>query len=60
VAKDHVHLFVSIPPQVTISRLLQMAEREDGTPPASGICALEAAVLGAAPVGERILLLQFG
>jgi putative transposase len=23
VAKDHVHLFVSIPPQVTISRLLQ-------------------------------------
>jgi len=24
VSKDHVHLFVSIPPQVTISRLLQM------------------------------------
>jgi putative transposase len=23
VARDHVHLFVSIPPQVTISRLLQ-------------------------------------
>jgi len=23
VAKDHVHLFVSIPPQVTISRLVQ-------------------------------------
>jgi putative transposase len=23
VAKDHVHLFVSIPPQVTISRLLR-------------------------------------
>ena len=23
VAKDHVHLFVSIPPQVTISRLLK-------------------------------------
>ena len=23
VAKDHVHLFLSIPPQVTISRLLQ-------------------------------------
>ena len=23
VAKDHVHLFVSIPPQVTVSRLLQ-------------------------------------
>lgn len=27
VAKDHVHLFVSIPPQVTIRRLLR-AERE--------------------------------
>jgi putative transposase len=24
ISKDHVHLFVSIPPQVTISRLLQM------------------------------------
>ena len=24
VAKDHVHLFVSVPPQVTISRLVQM------------------------------------
>ena len=30
VAKDHVHLFVTIPPQVTISRLLQWVEREDG------------------------------
>jgi len=24
ISKDHVHLFVSIPPQVTISRLVQM------------------------------------
>ncbi len=24
VAKDHVHLFVSVPPSVTISRLVQM------------------------------------
>ncbi len=24
ISKDHVHLFVSIPPQVTISKLLQM------------------------------------
>jgi putative transposase len=60
VAKDHVHLMVSIPPQVTISRLLQWVEREDGTPPTGGIPAFEEAVLGTAPMGERVFLLQFG
>jgi len=30
VSKDHVHLFVSIPPQVTISRLLQRLKGKSG------------------------------
>jgi putative transposase len=30
VAKDHVHLFLSIPPQVTISRLLQWLQGKTG------------------------------
>jgi putative transposase len=30
VAKDHVHLFVSIPPQVTISRLVQRLKGKTG------------------------------
>jgi putative transposase len=32
VAKDHVHLFVSIPPQVTISRLLQWLKGKTAHP----------------------------
>jgi REP element-mobilizing transposase RayT len=28
VSKDHVHLLVSIPPQVTITHLLQLAARK--------------------------------
>ena len=58
VSKDHVHLFVSIPPQVTISRLLQVAQREDGPPSDGRISAREKAVLGTALVGTGILLLQ--
>ena len=60
VAKDHVHLFVSIPPQVTISRLLQMAEGQDGTPSAGGFSAFEEAVLGAAFVGTRVFCCSSG
>ena len=30
VSKDHVHLLVLMPPQVTISRLLHTVEGEDG------------------------------
>ena len=60
VSKDHVHLLVSIPPQVTISRLLTVAEREDGTPSAGGVRAPQETVLGPAPVGAGVFLLQFG
>ena len=59
VAKDHVHLFVSIPPQVTISSIAAMAEREDLPPPDRGVPAFEEAVLGTTPVGARLFLLQF-
>src|SRR3954452_17049562 len=46
VAKDHVHLFLSIPPQVTISRLLQWLKGKNSPPFVGGISALEEAVLG--------------
>ena len=46
VAKDHVHLFVSIPPQVTVSRLLQWLKGKDSPPSAGGILAPEETVLG--------------
>ena len=57
VSKDHVHLLVSMPPQVTISRLLQWLKREDGLQGDAGVSAHEEILLGAPHVGERILLL---
>jgi putative transposase len=57
VAKDHVHLFVSIPPQVTISRLLQWLKGKTAPPPVGRIPAFEETILGAAFVGTWVLLL---
>jgi len=57
VSKDHVHLLISLPPQVTISRD-SMAEGSDGAPPAGRVSALEEAVLGTALMGAWLLLLQ--
>ena len=37
VSKDHVHLLVSIPPQLTISRLVQQIEGEDGVQASAGV-----------------------
>jgi REP element-mobilizing transposase RayT len=60
VAKDHVHSFVSIPPQVTISRLLQWLKGKTAHHLMAEFYAHQEAVLGAAPVGAGIFLLQFG
>jgi putative transposase len=57
VSKDHVHLLIWLPPQVTISRLNAVAEGSDCAPPAGGVSTPEEAVLGTTPVGSRILLL---
>src|SRR5277367_850195 len=48
VSKDHVHLLISLPPQVTISPVAALAERVDGTPPARRVSAPEEAILGRA------------
>ena len=59
VAKDHVHMFVSIPPQVNHQPAVAMAEGKDSASAAGRVRALEKAILGPALVGPRILLLQF-
>jgi REP element-mobilizing transposase RayT len=56
VSQDHVHLFVSIAPQVTISRPA-MVEREDRASSDGGISPYQEAVLGQTHVGARIFLL---
>ena len=57
VSKDHVHLLISLPPQVTISRLFAVAERSHGAPSDGRVSAPEETVLGAPRVGARLLLL---
>ncbi len=58
VAKDHVHLFVSIPPQVTISRLLQWLKGKTAYKLLGEFPHLRKTVLGAPSVGARLFLLQ--
>jgi putative transposase len=58
VSKDHVHLLVSIAPQVTISRLLQWLKGEDGAQGDDGIPEHQEALLGTTHVGAGLLLLQ--
>ena len=57
VSKDHVHLLISLPPQVTISRLMQWLKGQNGAPLAGRVPSLEKAVLGTTLVGARLLLL---
>jgi putative transposase len=58
VSSDHVHLLVSIPPQVTISRLVQWLKGRKFASSAGGVCPSAESVLGSARVGARLLLLQ--
>jgi len=57
VAKEHVHLFLSIPPQVTISRLLQWLKGKTAHHLLAEFCAPEEAVLGPSSVGAGLFLL---
>jgi REP-associated tyrosine transposase len=58
VAKDHVHLFVSIPPQVTISRLVQRLKGKSAVQAAARVSASAQEVLGPAHLGAWRVLLQ--
>src|SRR5829696_6709291 len=51
VSKDHVHLLVSIPPQVTICSADAVAEGKDGTQDDVGVPPHQKALLGTAHVG---------
>jgi putative transposase len=58
VSKDHLHLFVSIPPQVTIRRMVQRLKGKSADKLLAGVSALAQKVLGTTPLGTRLLLLQ--
>jgi putative transposase len=57
VSKDHVHLFVWIPPQVTISRLLQWLKGKTAHQLMEEFSHIKKQFWGASLVGARILLL---
>ncbi|SRR6266496_6482998 len=58
VSKDHVHLLVSIPPQVTISRLLQWLKGKTAHKVMLEFPHIKKHYWGSAYVGARVLLLQ--
>src|SRR5271170_3005055 len=57
VSKDHVHLLISLPPQVTISRLMQWLKGRTAHHLLAEFPHLKKAVLGTASVGTRLFLL---
>src|ERR1700688_166544 len=57
VSKDHVHLLISLPPHVTISRLLQWLKGRTAHHLLAEFPHLKKQF--AAPVGARLFLLQF-
>jgi hypothetical protein len=59
VSKDHVHLFDLTTAAGNDQPIDAMAEGPNGTPHDGQVPAPEEAVLGAAPVGARLFLLQF-
>ena len=51
VSSDHIHLLVSVPPQLAVSELGATAERAQQSAVAGGIWRVETAILGTAHVG---------
>src|SRR3954463_2782887 len=60
VSIDHVHLFVSCPPHVSASFLMQRIKGEEFEAADAGVQPPEPAVLGSPPVGEGLLRGEFG
>lgn len=56
VSRDHVHLFVSVPPKVTARAVDANVEREKFFQTDAGIHAFAAEVLGQTSVGKRLFL----
>ena len=59
VSKDHVHLLISLPPQVTISRLMQWLKGKTAHHLLAEFPRLKKQFWGATRMGTGLLLLQF-
>ena len=55
VGKDHVHLFVSVPPYLSVSKVMQYLKGKDKSQAADGVRASASAILGEAFVGQGVL-----
>ena len=58
ISADHVHVLLSIPPQVTISRLIQQLKGEKRLSLVAGVCDDPATLLGTTRVGAGLFLPQ--
>ena len=55
VNRDHVHLLISIPPQLSVSRAVQFMKGKSSHRLLSDVLSTEEALLGPAPVGSGVL-----
>src|SRR5262245_27458387 len=53
--RDHVHLLVSIPPSLSVSRAVQYLKGRSSHKLLCRVCQLAQTVFGAAPLGARLL-----
>ena len=55
ISRDHVHLFVSVPPHLSVSKLVQSVKGEKFPKADDGTQEPEPSVLGTAYLGQRVL-----
>src|SRR5262245_12000158 len=55
IRRDHVHLLLSITPSLSVSRAMQYLKVRSSHKAAERVCISAQAILGSAPVGERLL-----
>lgn len=60
VSRDHVHLFVSVPPSVSASKADAVYQRKDVSEGTDGVSTHKEEVLGRSYLGKRVLCGQFG
>jgi len=60
VSKDHVHLYISYPPRLSVSEIVKSLKERTSRKIQTRIPTFEEAVLGAPLLGHRVWCIQFG
>ena len=53
--RDHVHMLIRIPPQLSVSKAVQYLEGQEFAPVVERVCGVEEPLLGLVSVGDALL-----